>query len=55
MATYPPEWDTQGWKIGRVYWSFETAFPNCNDAAEGGSALKQGEEIGDDAGAGVEA
>lgn len=54
MATDCGQWDTAGWKIAGFQWAFVTASCDCNDAAEGGSALKEGKEVVDEADAGVE-
>ena len=53
MAADRPEWDSAGGEVRWVNWAFETAFSDCDDAAEGGSSLKERNEVGDEAGAGV--
>lgn len=47
------KWDTEGGEIGWVERAFAAASSHADDAAEGGSVLKEGEEVGDEAQAGV--
>ena len=53
MATDRLEWDAVGGEVGRVQWAFKPAFSDRDDAAEDGSALQEGDEVGHEAGAGV--
>jgi len=47
------KWDTEGGKVGWVERPFAAASSDVDDAAEGGSVLEEGEEVGDEAQAGV--
>ena len=47
------EWDTEGGEIRWVEEAFSAASSNTDNAAEKGSVLEQGKEVGDEAQAGV--
>ena len=46
--------DTEGGEIGGIQAAFSAACGDGDDAAEGGCALEEGQEVGDEAKAGVE-
>ena len=53
MATDFSERHMRGGEIGGIEGSFATASPNGDDTAKGGGAAEEGEEVGDEAEAGV--